>query len=78
MLIILNTPKTYKPNTPYQHEGYKTISYYASNLVRCDDDFWANDENIQFGIHFMMSSYKNRSAMMITPCSLQRLRAKRK
>ena len=73
MMMSLNKQKSKKPYTPYEHEGYKTTSYYASDLVRCDDDVWANDANIQFGIHFMMSSYANRSAMMITPCSMQRL-----
>ena len=73
----LNKPKYKKPCTPYKHEGYKTASYYASDLVRCDHKVWTNDSTIQFGIHFMMSSYTNGYAMMITPCSLERLRDKR-
>ena len=76
--MSLKRPKTKKPSTPYKHEGYKTTLYYASHLVRCDDDAWANDANIQFGVHFMMSLYANRSAMMITTFSLQRLISKRK
>ena len=62
-----------KPTTPYEHEGYKTTLYYSSNFVRCDDDVWANDVNIQLGVHFIMSRYANWSAMMISPCILQRL-----
>ena len=70
MLMSLNKPKSKQPYTLYEHEGYKTVSYYSSDLVRCDHAVWTNDSTIQFGIHFMMSSYANQSAMMITPCSL--------
>ena len=76
--MSLNEPKSKKPYTPYEHEGYKTASYYTSDLVRCDHKVWTNDSTIQFGIHFMMSSYANRSTMMITPFSLERLRDKRR
>ena len=38
MLMSLKKTKTKKPSTPYEHEGYKTTLYYASDLVRCDHD----------------------------------------
>ena len=59
MLMRLNKPKSKLPETPYEHEGYKTASYYSSDLVRCDHAVWKNYSTIQFGIHFMMSSYAN-------------------
>ena len=52
MLMSLKKPKSNKPNTPYEHEGYKIASYYASDLVRCDHKVWTNDSTIQFGFFY--------------------------
>ena len=52
--MSLNETKSKKPNTPYKHEGYKTDSYYASDLVRCDHKVGTDDSTIQFGISLMM------------------------
>ena len=46
MIMSLKKPQKNKPSTPYKHEGYKNTLYYASNIVRCDDDVWTNDANI--------------------------------
>ena len=78
MLMRLKKTKSNLPETPYEHEGYKTAFYYSSDLVRCDHKVWTNDSTIQFGIHFLMSSYANKHAMMITPCSLTVLKDKRR
>ena len=76
--MSLNKPKSKKPYTPYEHQGYKTASFYTSDLVSCDHKVWTNDSTIQFGIHFIMSSYSKKSAMMITPFSLTVLKYKRR